>query len=75
MRGATPNQKQKETQQTVSIHAPHAGSDMLLDIDDLLAKVFQSTPPMRGATDNDLATESDWWFQSTPPMRGATVIL
>ena len=34
---------------------------------------FQSTPPVRGATTNDTATEAAVLFQSTPPVRGATV--
>ena len=36
------------------------------------SRIFQSTPPARGAT---RVTEDGWWrseFQSTPPARGAT---
>ena len=34
--------------------------------------LFQSTPPMQGATDVSLADVADQVFQSTPPMQGAT---
>ena len=34
--------------------------------------VFQSTPPVRGATLHYCSSDSDWLFQSTPPVRGAT---
>ena len=35
--------------------------------------LFQSTPPVRGATSSRYSTSSDkMLFQSTPPVRGAT---
>ena len=55
----------------ISIHAPHAGSD-LKDACFPMAEIFQSTLPMRGATlqvSNRLIFVE---FQSTLPMRGAT---
>ena len=36
--------------QDVSIHAPYAGSDVIVFVQLLRAVVFQSTPPMQGAT-------------------------
>ncbi len=37
--------------------------------------LFQSTPPVRGATPVELTTAfSIWRFQSTPPVRGATLV-
>ena len=35
--------------------------------------LFQSTPPLRGATNEKSRTEKDRRFQSTPPLRGATI--
>ena len=56
----------------ISIHAPHAGCDGYQLKSGKYLWVFQSTHPMRGATEirelsGDLAE-----FQSTHPMRGAT---
>ena len=57
----------------ISIHAPHTGRDpkhfMLTEI----AKEFQSTRPIRGATLARLVLDTDTAkFQSTRPIRGAT---
>ena len=35
-------------------------------------QVFQSTPPMQGATQDWTIDNRTLWFQSTPPMQGAT---
>ena len=57
----------------ISIHAPHAGSDMLRRQVLQILFAFQSTLPMRGATSNETINEAvDAEFQSTLPMRGAT---
>ena len=79
----------------ISIHAPHAGCDLLIDIWILScfmyfnprtpcgvrpcstprrcrASRFQSTHPMRGATETMYSTATEAAFQSTHPMRGAT---
>ena len=34
--------------------------------------LFQSTPPVRGATNDPDHAPNLWVFQSTPPVRGAT---
>ena len=50
MRGATKvNDRQIEVV-SISIHAPHAGRDMLKDCLRDTYPIFQSTRPMRGAT-------------------------
>ncbi len=59
----------------VSIHAPYAGSDHQGIFGDGAYILFQSTPPMQGATevrDDIMNTENK--FQSTPPMQGATLM-
>ena len=56
----------------ISIHAPHAGRDMTAYSSLSLSRAFQSTRPMRGATDSHMAFSSVVIFQSTRPMRGAT---
>ena len=56
----------------ISIHAPHAGCDVLPPMRSLLRQTFQSTHPMRGATFFRFLTDPTIRFQSTHPMRGAT---
>ena len=58
----------------ISIHAPLAGRDKMLAIMDGQQRGFQSTRPLRGATDIALATDKNQAFQSTRPLRGATTI-
>ena len=41
----------------------------------VLAIIFQSTPPARGATSCDTAIKGISVFQSTPPARGAPVAI
>ena len=41
---------QADVVEIVSIHAPREGSDLVADPAQPLLKVFQSTPPVRGAT-------------------------
>ena len=57
----------------VSIHAPRVGGDARTRRARSGVVVFQSTPPVWGATRSTLAAWS-WpaWFQSTPPVWGAT---
>ena len=50
MRGATEADTVSEFPDEISIHAPHAGSDLLTGIVAGIATKFQSTLPMRGAT-------------------------
>ena len=53
----------------ISIHAPRAGCDGHAVCSSPLLARFQSTHPVRGATNDMSRTES---FQSTHPVRGAT---
>ena len=57
---------------SISIHAPHAGSDIEAIQSDVEAFKFQSTLPMRGATFRYVECFTVRVFQSTLPMRGAT---
>jgi len=51
MRGATKEFDQMIYQLTISIHAPHAGCDRIIKSVKGVGGIFQSTHPMRGATD------------------------
>ena len=53
MQGATNMAMVEELKNKVSIHAPYAGSDIAADTGSGKAKLFQSTPPMQGATPRD----------------------
>ena len=56
----------------ISIHAPRAGGDPLTALTGSI-RLFQSTPPVRGATcQAHSMTPTELPFQSTPPVRGAT---
>ena len=55
----------------ISIHAPREGCDLTLTIPADGAG-FQSTHPVRGATDNNVFQGAISLFQSTHPVRGAT---
>ena len=50
MRGATPIDSDSISTIQISIHTPHAGSDLLVDSTLCNQVIFQSTLPMRGAT-------------------------
>ena len=50
MRGATAIRYQRLPRDRISIHAPHAGSDLLPGVRTAPSCGFQSTLPMRGAT-------------------------
>ena len=56
----------------ISIHAPYEGGDMADLLHNEIHKKFQSTPPMKGATNNFKKSAVTTVFQSTPPMKGAT---
>ena len=56
----------------VSIHAPRAGGDTGLEKLPTEIQLFQSTPPVRGATVLLMIADDISKFQSTPPVRGAT---
>ena len=57
---------------TISIHAPLAGCDGALISRHLCDGIFQSTHPLRGATQKATITAPSNLFQSTHPLRGAT---
>ena len=58
----------------ISIHAPLAGRDPSAVPERVRRQTFQSTRPLRGATENDNEEdEDDMVFQSTRPLRGATI--
>ena len=56
----------------ISIHAPREGSDLTEQRKDYEAQLFQSTLPVRGATQFTARFNSAIIFQSTLPVRGAT---
>ena len=55
----------------ISIHAPHTGRDVALCYSGGTFR-FQSTRPIRGATQDARLTAIESKFQSTRPIRGAT---
>ena len=57
----------------ISIHAPREGGRQVQSDAGTEDKVFQSTPPARGATRSRIWILSARAFQSTPPARGATL--
>ena len=72
MRGATPFLSPSLFPLSISIHAPHAGSDLWFLPFLRIQSEFQSTLPMRGATGVKWEMSAPPIFQSTLPMRGAT---
>ena len=58
----------------ISIHAPRVGGDAIDDVLALFEVLFQSTPPVWGATSAAIASSRRVIFQSTPPVWGATGI-
>ena len=56
----------------ISIHAPRAGSDRQSEQERCASLRFQSTLPVRGATNGARQQKQDEQFQSTLPVRGAT---
>ena len=61
-----------ELRKFISIHAAHEGCDYGLFFRKKLRMVFQSTQPMRAATDVLYIDDFFKTFQSTQPMRAAT---
>ena len=59
-------------QNFISIHAPRAGCDATVCVPRWIARVFQSTHPVRGATVDQVVDLGCVVFQSTHPVRGAT---
>ena len=56
----------------ISIHAPREEGDATGCSGRRMNRLFQSTPPARGATPSQGITTIRWTFQSTPPAKGAT---
>ena len=56
----------------ISIHAPHTGCDADTGLYAAIARTFQSTHPIRGATCACIIDAFTPLFQSTHPIRGAT---
>ena len=56
----------------ISIHAPLAGRDIFWASATAAGSRFQSTRPLRGATEYNAAKAAGDRFQSTRPLRGAT---
>ena len=74
VRGATrPPKRTYQRDETISIHAPRAGSDAYCRKALRLVGGFQSTLPVRGATIRSRHITPRSRFQSTLPVRGATV--
>ena len=59
----------------ISIHAPLAGRDEIADVEIMLEQIFQSTRPLRGATQAVRDGKYKPIFQSTRPLRGATAAM
>ena len=73
MRGATVEVEKLKSINSISIHAPHARSDLTV-ITIALHTRFQSTLLMRGATLRRHDARQTQTFQSTLLMRGATTV-
>ena len=65
----------KDLRCKISIHAPHTGRDRTEDNTWQALPLFQSTRPIRGATNCDESQRLTLLFQSTRPIRGATTPL
>ena len=63
-----------ETVTGISIHAPREGSDRSTMPEARHITRFQSTLPVRGATNPGAVSIQDAEFQSTLPVRGATAV-
>ena len=69
MRGATADPVPRSVSKRISIHAPHAGRDRRCPGSCTPSPRFQSTRPMRGATQREYKPALDCRFQSTRPVR------
>ena len=58
----------------ISIHAPRAGGDPQEKRAPLAPKVFQSTPPVRGATKGDTGAQGPTGISIHAPRAGGDVI-
>ena len=60
--------------QCISIHAAREGGDSNNSVYDCGEVLFQSTPPVKAATDPEKEQEQEQEFQSTPPVKAATTL-
>jgi len=75
VKGATLILHHQQFQRIVSIHAPSEGSDEIICQASLHHNLFQSTLPVKGATQKLTARRNIKTFQSTLPVKGATIEL
>ena len=72
MRGATPKGPNRSRRKTISIHAPHAGSDSILKVTCQVIFNFNPRSPCGERHHYHDCYRQKYKFQSTLPMRGAT---
>ena len=73
MRGATEDNDPYGTYTGISIHAPHAGSDVNEPVYVSSYAISIHAPHAGSDGLNFIGGFVSWGFQSTPPMRGATL--
>lgn len=73
MRGETALVERAKSDDCISIHPPHARGDRPACLMCAISLAFQSTPLMRGETQNQVAALQGMTFQSAPLMRGETL--
>ena len=59
---------------SISIHAAREGGDLTPAFFANLSRLFQSTPPVKAATFDDVNELWTTRFQSTPPVKAATAM-
>ena len=74
MRGATPKGPNRSRRKTISIHAPHAGSDSILKVTCQVIFNFNPRSPCGERHHYHDCYRQKYKFQSTLPMRGATFL-
>ena len=58
----------------ISIHAAREGGDLAGKRFVTMAESFQSTPPVKAATESKVYPLEPFQFQSTPPVKAATAV-
>ena len=71
--GGDPRPRQPQGKRSISIHAAREGGDDDGYAKDIAQGVFQSTPPVKAATDYRMRNGLSLEFQSTPPVKAATI--
>ena len=75
MKAATRHGRKRGTEEDISIHAAREGGDTKANKEIKIYKIFQSTPPVKAATNYFyLIGPKVSVFQSTPPVKAATYI-